>query len=67
MTRFAFKNVLLVLPVVVSSTFCKVQSVYFVGSLRIQAPLEKVSQVRVTSLYLHWNMRLSATSVLVVV
>jgi len=34
MTRFAFKNVLLVLPVMVNSTFCKVQSVYFGGLLR---------------------------------
>jgi len=33
----------------------------------IQAHLGKVSQVRVTSLYLHWNVRLSSTSLLVVV
>ena len=34
MTRFAFKNVLLVIPLKLSSTFCNVQSVYFVGSMR---------------------------------
>ena len=44
MSRFAFKNVLLVLPLMVSSTFCKVQNVYFVGSVRnTSSPRQSVS------------------------
>ena len=66
-TRSAFKIVLLVLPVMVSSTFVKYKMYILSVPWEIQAPLGKVSLVRVTPLYLHWSMRLSASSVLVVI